>query len=238
VDLYLSGIHQLMRFAAPLTSGKLLDVGCGRKPYEHFFRPYVSEYIGIENEATLSTTVDSASGAADHYYDGNILPFEDSFFDTVISVSVLEHTPTPHLLFKEMSRVLKPGGKMIAHVPFSFRLHEEPHDYYRFTCHALRSLCAANDLSVKDVVAQGTLWTVIGHKLTTYLAFRIGRMGQVAQSLNKLGMEEKQTQGSRLWTLPFVVPAIFIIVIIVRLLERFFPTTEDCLAFMLIAEKN
>ena len=138
VDLYLSGIHQLMRHAAPQTKGKLLDVGCGRKPYEAFFKPYVSEYIGIENESTLSVTADSESDAADYYYDGNILPFEDSFFDAVISVSVLEHTPVPHLLFKEMGRVLKSGGIMITHVPFSFRLHEEPHDYYRFTRHALQ----------------------------------------------------------------------------------------------------
>lgn len=234
----MSGIHRLMRLAAPLTSGRLLDVGCGRKPYESFFEPYIIEYIGIENEATLTATADSASGAADHYYDGNILPFEDSFFDAVISVSVLEHSPSPHLLFMEMTRVLKPGGIMITHVPFSFRLHEEPHDYYRFTCHALRDLCTTNGLSVKDIFAQGSLWTVIGHKVTTYLAFRIGRMGQFAQSLNKLGMEKKQSQGSRLWTLPLVVPAILIIVFITRLLERFIPASEDCLAFMLIAEKN
>jgi hypothetical protein len=91
---------------------------------------------------------------------------------------------------------------------------------------------------VKDIIAQGTLWTVIGHKLTTYLAFRIGRLGQVAQSLNKLGMEKKQSQGIRLLTLPLVLPAIFIIVIISRLLERFVPASEDCFAFMLIAEKN
>lgn len=238
VDLYLSGIHQLLRRAAPLTTGRLLDVGCGRKPYEPIFRPYVNEYVGIENEATLAATADSASGAADCYYDGNRLPFEDASFDTVISVSVLEHTPAPHQLFREMTRVLKPGGRMIQHVPFSFRLHEEPHDYYRFTHHALRALCTENGLSVKEIVAQGTLWTVIGHKMTTYLAFRVARMGQVAQSLNKLGMEKKQSQGCRFWTLPLVVPAILMIVISVRVLERLFPEPDDCLAFMLIGEKK
>ena len=127
---------------------------------------------------------------------------------------------------------------MIQHVPFSFRLHEEPHDYYRFTSHALRALCAENGLSVKEIVAQGTLWTVIGHKITTYLAFRVARMGQFAQSLNKLGMEKKQSLGCRFWTLPLVIPTIFIIVIGVRVLERLIPAPDDCLAFMLIGEKN
>ena len=238
VDLYLSGIHQLLHAVAPLVSGKLLDVGCGRKPYEPIFRPYVSEYIGIENEVTLAATTDAVSGAADFYYDGNILPFDDSFFDVVISVSVLEHTPVPYLLFKEMTRVLKPGGTMIKHVPFSFRLHEEPHDYYRFTCYALKELCVVNDLSVKEIFVQGSLWTVIGHKITTYLAFRVGKLGQIAQNLNKFGMERKQSQGSRWWTLPLIIPAIFIVVIITRLLEKFIPAPEDCLAFMLIAKKN
>ena len=238
VDIYLSGINQLLRHAAPMTKGVLLDVGCGRKPYEAIFKPFVSEYIGIENETTYVETADAESSAADYYYDGSRLPFDDSSFDTIISVSVFEHTPDPQFLFKEMTRVLKHGGIMIIHVPFSFRLHEEPHDYYRFTCHALRALCETNNLYVKDILPQGSLWTVIGHKITTYLAFRVGRMGQIAQSINKLGMERKQTMSSRYWILPFVIPAILTTVIIARLLERFIPVSDDCLAFMLIAEKT
>lgn len=136
VDIYLNGIHQSLRYAAPFTTGKLLDVDCGRKPYESIFCPYVSEYVGVEYSASYALTADSASDAADYYYDGDVLPFANDSFDAVISVSVLEHTPTPYQLFREMARVLKPGGIMIQHVPFSFRLHEEPHDYYRFTRHA------------------------------------------------------------------------------------------------------
>lgn len=90
---------------------------------------------------------------------------------------------------------------------------------------------------VQEIVEQGTLWSVIGHKMTTYLAFRVARMGQFAQNLNKLGMEKKQSQGIRIWTLPLVVPTIFMIVICVRILERIIPAPDDCLAFMLIAKK-
>ncbi len=47
VDLYLSGIHLLIRRASRLTSGRLLDVGFGRKPK-------VSQYIGIANKGTFT----------------------------------------------------------------------------------------------------------------------------------------------------------------------------------------
>jgi hypothetical protein len=40
-----------LKRAAPHAHGRLLDVGCGAKPYEHIFRPCVTEYIGIEHEA-------------------------------------------------------------------------------------------------------------------------------------------------------------------------------------------
>ena len=36
---------------APRARGRLLDVGCADKPYEAWFRPYVTSYIGIEYAA-------------------------------------------------------------------------------------------------------------------------------------------------------------------------------------------
>ena len=56
IDLQWSLLVEQLRAVAPQASGRLLDVGCGNKPYEHFFRPFVSEYIGVEHEATFSET--------------------------------------------------------------------------------------------------------------------------------------------------------------------------------------
>ncbi len=45
------------------------------------------------------------------------LPFLDSSFDCVISSQVIEHIPYDEVLFAEMWRVLKPGGKLILGTP-------------------------------------------------------------------------------------------------------------------------
>lgn len=46
------------------------------------------------------------------------LSFPDQSFDTLVSLDVLEHIPDYEQAFKECSRVLRPGGKMMWSVPF------------------------------------------------------------------------------------------------------------------------
>ena len=60
VDLQLSLILDSLRRVAPQAHGRLLDVGCGDKPYEAIFRPHVSEYIGVEHRETFALTAASA----------------------------------------------------------------------------------------------------------------------------------------------------------------------------------
>ena len=237
VDIYLSGVRRLLSQAAPHCHGRLLDVGCGGKPYKKIFTPYVQEYVGIEYGASFRLTNDFSETSADYFYDGGDLPFENASFDSVVSFSTLEHTPDPFHLFREMARVLRPGGTMVQHVPFSFRLHEEPHDYYRFSKHALRDLCEKNSLEVRQILAQGTLWSVIAHKVTTFLAFRVLRILAVAQNLGKLGMEATSSRRTRYWAIPLVAPMIVSVVLISKLLEKIVPIPDDALAFMVIAQK-
>lgn len=237
LDIYLHGVVRLLRDAAPNCHGRLLDVGCGSKPYLSLFAPFVAEYVGIENSSTLEDTHDAGAGAADVYYQGDRLPFADASFDVVLSVSVLEHTPQPERLFAEMARVLKPGGTMLQHVPFSFRLHEEPHDFFRYTPHALKMYCTNNGLAVRSIVAQGSLWSVIAHKLATFLALRVARAGGFAQRLGKLGMERTQTTAPRYWTFPLIFPLVALIVATARALEALRPIAGDHLAFFLVATK-
>jgi SAM-dependent methyltransferase len=237
VDIYLSGLRKLVRAAARYSHGRLLDVGCGKKPYEPIFAPFVNEYVGIEYGDTFGLTHDASQNAPDFIYDGRTLPFADGSFDTVVSFSVLEHTPEPGRLFAEMARVLRPRGTMIQHVPFSFRLHEEPHDYYRFTAHALRALSAENGLAVRAIRAQGSLWSVLAHKIVTFLAFRVLRITAAAQALGKLGMETTNRSKPRYLLAPIVAPIMVATVALARILERVVPIHDDTLGFILVAEK-
>jgi SAM-dependent methyltransferase len=241
IDLEWSTLNELLVYAAPNATGRLLDVGCGDKPHEPIFQPYVDAYVGVEYDATFAATQASRrKRKADVLYDGKRLPFDDGSFDTVLSVQVLEHTPQPFELFAEMARVLRKDGVLILTVPFSGRLHEEPHDYLRFTPHMLRLLCEQNGLRVKELRARGGFWSVVGHKLNSYLGFRVLRMDALAQAMGKLGQEApaEESTAPRWWTLPFVAPAMLTVASSARILDKRLPDATEMLGFLLIAEKD
>ncbi|MEL7490901.1 MAG: class I SAM-dependent methyltransferase [Pseudomonadota bacterium] len=51
-----------------------------------------------------------------HLADATKLPFEDNQFDIIMTAHMLEHLPTPALALRELIRVLKPGGRLIAFI--------------------------------------------------------------------------------------------------------------------------
>jgi SAM-dependent methyltransferase len=235
IDLQWSVLERSLKAVAPRAHGRLLDVGCGEKPYEAWFRPYVRSYLGIEHAETFRATAAGGRGRADVIYGGGTMPFRDGAFDTVLSVQVLEHTPRPAALVAEMARVLAPGGLLILTAPFQFRLHEEPHDYFRYSPHGLRELCADAGLEVIEVLQQGSLWSVLGHKLNSYLALRVARAGALAQGMGKLGHEAPSQAGVRWWTLPAVGPAVLGIAGAARVLDRVLFDPEESLGYLVLA---
>lgn len=132
-------------------SGKLLDLGCGKIPLYFVYREYADEYICVDWENTFHKN--------EHLdYECDItkpLPFGGDEFDTIILSDVLEHIPEPDQLWREMARILTPGGKLIMNVPFLYMLHEKPHDYYRFTEFALRRFADGSGLTVLEILPIG-----------------------------------------------------------------------------------
>ena len=61
------------------------------------------------------------------------VPIEDNKFDLAISVGLLEHIYNPKLSVDEMYRILKKNGIAYVIVPFMYRQHGAPRDYFRFT---------------------------------------------------------------------------------------------------------
>jgi SAM-dependent methyltransferase len=239
VDLQWSLLYRALQTVAPRARGKLLDVGCGDKQFAGVFLPHVDFYFGIENELTFtSTAAHLGKSRPDCLYSGDRLPFEDSSFDTVLSIQVLEHTPHPRQLVAEMARVLKPSGFLILAAPFSFRLHEEPHDYFRYSPHGLGELCSDAGLVIDHVEQVGSLWSLIGHKLNSYLALRVARIGGTAQELGKFGHEMPGQPRSRLWALPVVAPAIVVVAACARIMDRLFFERQEALGFVVVARHS
>lgn len=145
--------------------GRLLDVGCGSKPYREFF-PEVDEYIGLD---IIESGHPDAKKRADVFYDGTRIPFDDQVFDIVMSTEVLEHVFEPDRFLAEAVRVLKPGGRLILTVPFAFPEHEQPYDFARYTEFGLTALVERADLRVKRCTKLGNSVTAIGQLWNTYL---------------------------------------------------------------------
>lgn len=131
-------LRQVIGQLAPGMQGRLLDVGCGRKPYRDLFT--ASEYIGLE----IDTPENRACQQADFFYDGNSFPFDDQQFDGIVCNQVLEHVFTPDQFLTEMGRVLKSRGLLLLTVPFVWDEHEQPRDYARYSSFGLKSLLEKN----------------------------------------------------------------------------------------------
>jgi SAM-dependent methyltransferase len=239
VDLPFAYLIEQLTELAPRASGRLLDVGCGDKPYEHMFRPYVSEYIGMEYSGTFDKSAASANTSKpDIYYDGKTFPFDAGSFDTVICMHVLEHTLHPQTIMNEIGRVVRKGGLVAIGVPFSFRLHEEPFDYFRYTPHGLRAMFEEAGLAVDEVLQAGNLWSVLGHKLNSFLGFRIARIDAIAQAMGKLGHEEQRKASPRYWSLPVVLPLMGAISAGARVLDRVAPDGTETLSYLALGHRQ
>jgi hypothetical protein len=79
---------------------------------------------------------------------------------------------------------------------------------------------------------------VLGQKVNSYLAFRIARVGQLAQTMGKLGHEEPQREKTRWWTLPLVGPGIVSIAVGARVMDRLFPEADESLGFTILAQRR
>jgi SAM-dependent methyltransferase len=65
---------------------------------------------------------------------------EDCSVDGVVCIEVLEHVKHPHLALQELHRIMKPGGIFVGSTPFLLGIHDQPHDYFRYTRHGLELL--------------------------------------------------------------------------------------------------
>lgn len=161
----------LQKAAQGVQGGWLLDIGCGSQPYAHLF-PDVARYVGVDLPPPPG-----AQRRADVWASGLHLPFVVESFDTVLCAQVLEHVPRPQQLIAEAFRVLKTGGRFILTAPQTWGLHEEPHDYYRFTQYGLRYLLESAGFEVQSIEARGGAFRVIGQTFLNlyYLRNRIPR---------------------------------------------------------------
>lgn len=121
------------RLLRGVDDARVLDVGCGAKPYLPLVASQAAEYVGV----------DTAQGPyVDHVAPAEQLPFEDASFDLVLCTQVLEHVQDPAAVLSEIHRVLCPGGGALISTHGVFLFHPDPPDtdgdYWRWTHAGLR----------------------------------------------------------------------------------------------------
>lgn len=129
---------QMHRFGARRDL-RVLDVGCGAKPFFPLIAPWAESYRGLD--AAPGPNVDDV-GRAER------LPYPDEEFDLVLCTQVLEHVGDPDAVVSELRRVVKPAGLVLASTHGVYFYHPNPEnsveDLWRWTHSGLRVLFERN----------------------------------------------------------------------------------------------
>ncbi len=154
-DLY-SDLRELL----PTLEGRVLDVGCGDKPYGVWLNSEKAKHIGID--VYPGSQVDFTIKPGDSW------SFENSYFDAVICTQVLEHVANLNETIHEINRVLKPGGLLLVTVPFMYNQHGAPDDYRRLSIYGIRNLFERH-YNIIQVKPQGGTGSTIGILLLNWV---------------------------------------------------------------------
>lgn len=161
------GVSRLSR----LLNGRMLDIGCGSKPYRRLFD--ATEYVGMEYDSPENR----AKGVADTFYDaGGVFPFPNEHFDSAIATEVLEHVFDPDEFLQETHRVLKRGGLFLLTCPFMWGEHQFPHDYGRYTSVGLAHLMEKSGFKIveqkKTVTGPAALFQLLAAYIRTKITIQ------------------------------------------------------------------
>jgi SAM-dependent methyltransferase len=149
---------------AQRTDARVLDVGCGDRPYRELFPNAVGFDVPGNPHADLHGSLES-------------LPVEDASFDVVLCLQVLEHVPDPAAAVRELRRVVRPGGRVLASTHGVYPFHPNPDDLWRWTQQGLERLFLTNaewaSVSVRPGAGTAATLAMINGHLLDLLAKRL-----------------------------------------------------------------
>jgi ubiquinone/menaquinone biosynthesis C-methylase UbiE len=141
--------HVLRQHELPKPGARVVDLGCGDRPYKSLFTE--CEYVGcdIDGDADIRITP------------GRPVPLPDQSADLVVSFQVLEHVADLDWYLGECRRLLKPGGWLLLSTHGVWLYHPHPTDFRRWTRDGLVADLESRGLQVATVqpVVGPLAWT-------------------------------------------------------------------------------
>lgn len=132
---------------------RVLDFGCGSRPYEAWFAAAGARYHGadIGGGAEIAVGADGGLAAA------------DGDFDVVASFQVLEHVWDVGAYLREARRVLRRDGRLLLSTHGAWLYHPHPGDYRRWTAEGLRREVEAQGFALQRMwpIAGPLAWTTV-----------------------------------------------------------------------------
>jgi SAM-dependent methyltransferase len=110
---------------------RILDVGCGDRPYAELFPDAVGFDVPGNPHADLHGSIEA-------------IPVDDASFDVVLCLQVLEHVADPAAAVRELRRVVAPGGRVLLSTHGVYPFHPNPDDLWRWTHQGLERLFLTN----------------------------------------------------------------------------------------------
>jgi SAM-dependent methyltransferase len=154
-----------------------LDLGCGKSPYREL----------IEARGFVLKTLDiHADSSPDFIGSVEATGLPDGFADLVLCTQVLEHSLSPERGIREICRILRPGGHLIASAPHVWFYHPHPSDNWRFTQEGLVRLVSGAGLEPIRLLSQGGSALSFFQIVNFLLYGLLGKLGAPAYVVNNV----------------------------------------------------
>lgn len=150
---------------------KILDAGAGEAVYKQYCShlEYTSQDfnkyreggngLGLQEKKWDSTHIDIVSDIAH-------IPVDDSSFDAVMCIEVLEHICDPIQAIKEFSRILKSKGILIITAPFCSLTHMAPYYFANgYSKYWYKEVLKEQGFEIKEINYNGNYFEYLGQEL-------------------------------------------------------------------------
>jgi SAM-dependent methyltransferase len=152
--------------------GHVLDAGCGSRD--------ISAYL-LGQDAHRITRYDlSSDDPAVVQGPLEAMSFPDASFDSALCNAVLEHVEDAQASMGELARVVRPGGHIVATVPFLQPHHADPADFRRYTAEGLARLGTDHGLECVVVNPVHSFAQTLGWLVWEYALEKGGRFRRLA----------------------------------------------------------